>query len=178
MPTDTICGIIASALKRETVERLYLLRRQEPAKPFIILISNLEQLSKFKIKLSVKQQSRLADWWPGAISVILDCPDQTFTYLHRGTKSLAFRLPAPVWLQKLLSQTGPVVAPSANLAGGAPAQTIKQAQAIFGKQIDLYYEPTDFSPTLAPKPSSLVKLELDGTYEIRRRGAGDDKLVI
>ena len=36
MPTDTIYGIVASALDSKAVERLYAVRKRNPNKPFII----------------------------------------------------------------------------------------------------------------------------------------------
>ena len=39
IPTDTIYGIMGSALKPEVVEKIYSLRERSKDKPFIILIS-------------------------------------------------------------------------------------------------------------------------------------------
>ena len=38
VPTDTIYGIVGSALNPKTVARIYKLRRRNPKKPMIILI--------------------------------------------------------------------------------------------------------------------------------------------
>ena len=178
IPTDTLLGIVGSALNRQTVERIYHLRRYELAKPFIILIGNLEQLKHFKISLTAEQQARLTRWWPGPISAIVDCPDQSLFYLHRGQKTLAFRLPADEHLRELLGKTGPLVAPSANRPGESTATTLDQARDQLGDKIDLYYTPTSRAMPLSPLPSTLVKLKADGTYDLIRSGAGDQWLAL
>ncbi len=59
IPTDTIYGIIGSALQKESVEKIYKVRRRDPAKPFIILISSLVDLELFSISITKKQQTYL-----------------------------------------------------------------------------------------------------------------------
>ena len=153
MPTDTIYGLVDSALKPDTVARIYQIRKRSPNKPLIILISKLTDLKKFGVKLSPSQKEFLTKNWPGPLSVILPCPNVKFKYLHRGTKTLAFRLPSSRPLRELLASTGPLVAPSANPEGLPPAKTIKQAKDYFGDRIDFY------SPgRVKNEPSTLISL--------------------
>jgi len=138
MPTDTIYGLVGSALSEKTVERIYKVRKRIPEKPLIILIGLTRDLNLFKIKLDKYSKEILNRIWPGKISVILPCQSEKFSYLHRGTKTLAFRLPADVRLRNLLRKTGPLVAPSANPEGLRPAKNIEEAKKYFGKKIDFY----------------------------------------
>lgn len=147
MPTDTIYGIVGSALKRKTVERIYGLRERNPKKPFIILIASSHDLAKFGIRPDARAKQFLNAIWSGppsrkasagAVSVILPCPSPKFRYLHRGTKMLAFRVPKPRALQALLQKTGPLVAPSANIEGKPPARNIGEAFRYFGGTVDVY----------------------------------------
>ena len=140
LPTDTIYGVLGSALKKETVERIYRVRKRERKKPFIILISCAKDLKIFGIKLKPFQKKLIKKFWPGPYSLIFDCKSKKFEYLHRGKKSLAFRVPKPSWLRRFLRQTGPLVAPSANLAGMPFAKTIKKAKQYFGKKVDFYFD--------------------------------------
>jgi len=141
LPTDTIYGIVGSALKKKTVERIYRLRKRNPKKPMIVLIASVADLKRFGVKVDSKTARILKKLWPhlrhgyggqaGKISVILPCPSKKFSYLHRGTRTLAFRLPKPVALRKLLESVGPLVAPSANWEGERPARTIREAKKYF-----------------------------------------------
>ena len=164
MPTDTIYGIVGQALNQTTVLHIYSLKKRTPEKPCIILIGDISELKKFLIVLSDEQKKKLKEYWPGAVSIILDCPSDGLSYLHRGTKTLAFRLPESKELRKLLSQTGPLIVPSSNPEGLPPAQNIEEAKKYFGNSIDLYINGGD----IMGKASKLIKLNRDGTVIILR----------
>lgn len=153
--TDTIYGIVGSALLPDTVERIYKLRKRDLNKPFIILISSVDDLRRFDISVDKKTKEILHELWPGPVSVVLNIPPPRWDYLHRGTKSLAFRVPKDKKLLTLLKQTGPLVAPSANPEGEKPAQSISEAKKYFGNQVDHYVD----GGKINGKPSTLVKIE-------------------
>lgn len=167
IPTDTIYGIVGSALNPETVEEIYKLRRRVTGKPFIILIFSIDDLERFGIHITAKQRDFLEKNWPNPVSVVLPCPGEKWKYLHRSTNSLAFRIPKDDGLLKLLKETGPLVAPSANFEGEKPFQTIKEARKYFGDDVDFYVD----GGILKSKPSTLLKLNDDGSYIILRQGS-------
>ena len=137
MPTDTLYGIVGRADNPVVVGRIYTIRKRTPEKPCIILISDMKELQKFGIILTLDQKKEI-EKYKESTSFILDCPDKTLQYLHRGTNTLAFRLPAQIDLQNLLKETGPLIAPSANPEAMPPATNISQAQKYFGDKVDLY----------------------------------------
>jgi L-threonylcarbamoyladenylate synthase len=139
LPTDTMYGIVGSALNKKTVTEIYHLRYRAFHKPLIVLISSLEDLKLLGIKTTLAHKQILEQVWPGPVSVILPCFQKKFEYLTRGTKTIAVRLPKDNFLIDILKQTGPLVAPSANLSAQPPAKTIKEAKKYFGNQIDFYY---------------------------------------
>lgn len=167
LPTDTLYGVVGSALDKKTVERIYAIRKRELDKPMIILISTLSELKKFGIVLGAKQKKTLGEIWPGKISVVLDCNDGKLKYLHRGKNTLAFRLPDNSELIGLLKKIGPLVAPSANKSGKKPATTYEEAKKYFDKKVDFY---VDFGK-LKSKPSTLVLMDKKGDLKILRQGA-------
>ncbi len=174
MPTDTIYGLVGLALNKKAVSRIYKVRCRQEKKPMIILIGSFDDLDLFGIKLDTKTKKKLKEFWPGKFSIILprpwpgygrgSCPSQKFFYLHRGTKSLAFRLPKPAWFRKLLKQSGPLVAPSANPEGQPPAKNIAEARQYFGEKVDFYLGGRKSSA----KPSTLLKLEQSGVTVLRK----------
>lgn len=166
IPTDTIYGIVGSTLIPDVVEKIYHLRKRAIDKPFIILISSLNDLNHFNIELTDKQRDFLQKNWPNPISVILPCPHDKWEYLHRGTNNLAFRLPKNVELLETLKQTGPLVAPSANFEGEKPAENIDQAKKYFGDSVAFYLD----GGRINSSPSTLINLNIDGSYEILRKG--------
>jgi L-threonylcarbamoyladenylate synthase len=169
LPTDTIYGIVASALNKKAVLRVYEIRKRNPKKPFIILISSLKVLDLFGIKLSAPARKILNKVWPGKVSVILPCPHKKFSYLHRGAKTLAFRLPDKKQLIRLLKKTGPLIAPSANLEGLPPVKTIKEAKKYFGSKVDFYVNAgklNSLPSTLIAIKNSRVIIKREGTVKL------------
>ncbi len=167
MPTDTIYGIVGSALNPETVEEIYALRKREKGKPFIILISSVDDLERFEVSLTKEQKEFLEKNWPNPLSVILAVNNEKFKYLHRGKNSLAFRMPQDEKLLELLKEVGPVVAPSANPAGSKPAEALAEAKKYFGSQVSFYED----GGKLKSKPSTIIRLYEDGSRIVLRQGS-------
>src|SRR3989338_927047 len=94
MPTDTLYGIVGIASSRNTVGRIYEIRKRAPDKPCIILIGDMGELQKFSVNISEEQKKELQKYWsfdesqkPRSIdkshdlrpvSVVLDCSDDKF----------------------------------------------------------------------------------------------------
>ncbi len=173
LPTDTIYGLVGSALSKKVVERIYRLKKRDPKKPMIILISSIDDLDLFEIEVTPQIKRILKKLWPGKVSIILPSLLKKFSYLHRGTKTLAFRLPQLKWLRNLLKETGPLVAPSANPEGLPPAVTVSQAREYFGENVDFYLDGGELSGS----PSTLIQIK-KGKIIIKRKGSGkiEDKI--
>lgn len=167
IPTDTIYGVAASALSKKAVERAYQTLKRNPRKPFIILISSIKDLALFDIKLNDKTRKILGKIWPGKVSVILSLKSKKFQHLHRGTGTLAFRIPKKPALIKLLKKTGPLISTSANPEGKKPAETAREAKKYFGDAVDFYIS----GGKIKSLPSTLVEIK-DGKIKVLRRGAG------
>ncbi len=156
--TDTIYGLVAPALDRGAVEHLRAIRRKAIDKPLIILISGPADLGKFGIRTTPRLKKTVSKFWPGPTSIILPLPKtviKKLAYLHRGTDTLAFRLPAKKSLRQLLRATGPLVAPSANLPNQPPARTIAEAKKYFGNKVATYLD----GGRLDGKPSTLIAID-------------------
>lgn len=165
LPTDTLYGLVGSALMPDVVQRIYSLKGRDIAKPFIVLIADIKDLAKFKVVVSGETRAVLDKLWPGPASVILPC-GSGFEYIHRGSNKIAFRLPAKEDLRRLISESGPVVAPSANPEGLPPAKNISEAKKYFGDRVDFYEDHGERHGA----PSTLVELN-DGVLKVIRPGA-------
>lgn len=152
--TDTLYGLVGSAYSKKTVNRMYKIKGRSESKPFIILISSIDDIKDFGVKLLDEQKDFLDNVWPGPTSIIVSCPSKKFLYLHRGTKSLAFRMPKNKKLRDFLEMTGPIVAPSANPQGLKPAHTIDEAKKYFGDKVDFYID----RGRKVGKPSRVISL--------------------
>jgi L-threonylcarbamoyladenylate synthase len=159
-PTDTIYGILARASSESAVEEVYKVRKRQSNKPCIILVSDVLQLKAFGVKEDKLMQA--STYWPGPVSLILPV-ESVDNYLTRGKASLAFRLPDYKFLQKIIEQTGPLIAPSANIAGEPPVETIDEAKQIFGDLINLYVD----GGIIRGEASRLLSLEHEQPRRLR-----------
>jgi L-threonylcarbamoyladenylate synthase len=171
IPTDTLYGLVGSAFNKSAVERIYKVRKRDLKKPFIILIDSISWLADFGIKNPpIKILEKL---WPSKITVILPCSGKKHEYLHRGTKKLAFRLPKDKNIIKILKQTGPLVAPSANISGQPPATTIKEAKKYFNDLVDFYMD----GGKIVGEPSTIIEIDKKGRVKLVREGATKIKML-
>ena len=172
LPTDTLYGLVGSSLSKKAFDRIFKLKKRNFQSPFIILISSLDDLKLFEIKVDKDTENILHKYWPGKISVILPCDSEKFSHLHMGTKTLAFRMPDKKDLVDLLKKTGPILAPSVNRPGEKPALTIEEARNYFGKNVDFYVD----EGKLESLSSTLIKIE-NGKIVVLREGAVDKKTI-
>lgn len=163
IPTDTLYGVVSCAHNQKAVERVYRVKGRTPTKPCIILISNLSELEALDVHLNKVNRQRLLELWPGPVSVILTCGDAAPEYLHRGTHTLAFRFPKDEWLQLLVRNAGPLIAPSANPEGMPPATSAATAREYFGDSVDFY---VDRGERLGPA-STVIDLSTDSERIVR-----------
>lgn len=152
IPTDTIYGVVGQALNKKVVKKIYQLKNRDTKKPSIILISSINDLKKFGVKLSQEQKTILNLIWPGPVSVVF-------------SPHLSFRLPRSKKLQALIKQTGPLIAPSANPEGLPPAKNVLEARQYFGTQVDYCLA----GGTKAGQASALIKI-IKNKIEVLRPG--------
>lgn len=148
--TDTLYGIVCRADDERAVARVYQLKHRDETKSPIVLIADQSQLYDTPDNT---MRPALDMMWPGTYSIILPTHDAP-RWLARDNGSVAYRMPAHDDLRYLLRQTGPLIAPSANLEGEPPALTIQQAIDYFGDEIDIYVDGGEVTDT---RPSTLLR---------------------
>lgn len=151
LPTDTLYGLVCSAFSKKAINRIYKIKNRNKDKKLIVLISSLKDLKKFKIKITKEEAKILGKFWPGKVSIILG--------------GIAFRYPKNKALLEILKKTGPLVAPSANIEGGKPAENINEAKKYFGNNVDFYIS----GGTLKSDPSTLIRI-INNKIEVLRQG--------
>jgi L-threonylcarbamoyladenylate synthase len=153
--TDTIYGIVASANNEKACDTVFAIKQRDADKACIVLVADETQVWD-EASASAKRmiRSQVPDTYPS--SLIVPIADKTPTWIHHGKQDVAFRIPSTKpWLVELLHQTGPIIAPSANLQGQAPANSIEEAIAYFGAAVDLY---VDGGEVVSAEPSHLYRL--------------------
>lgn len=150
-PTDTIYGLLARADSPRAVDELYRVRQRDRTKSCIILLSSANNIPE----LTTKQRhiyDQLRHERPTTIAARVS-PD-FMPHLVRTDATLAFRaVPPDTALSELIQLVGPLLAPSANLAGQPPATTVNEATAYFGDQVAVY---VDSGEVTGAMPSRII----------------------
>lgn len=163
LPTDTVYGLVCMASSELAVERLFTVKSRE-ANPGTVLAASVQQL--IDLGLRGRYVKAVEHFWPNAISIVIPCADNLL-YLHQGKRSLAVRIPDDEVLRGLLRQTGPLMTTSANHPGQPTANTIVEAKAYFGNDVDFYVD----GGVLSDRPPSTIIRIVDDAIEVLREGA-------
>lgn len=165
LPSDTVYGLACTALDPAAVRRLYQIKHREK-KPGTLIAASVEQL--VELGLDQKELEQASQYWPGPTSVLIQAPSKLL-HLTQQKPELACRVVGgPSALLDLLQKVGPLLTTSANDPGMPTAETIAQAQAYFGDELDFYVDGGDMSGNL---PSTLIRIK-ENDVEILRQGAG------
>ncbi len=166
-PTDTIWGIGADATSDTAVEKVYRIKRRPDHKSMLVLVSDVEMLSRFLMKM------------PDNLDSILKNRVKPTTIIYPGARNLAtgllgedgsvgIRMTKDSFCLKLLEFTGlPIVSTSANLSGEPAPSAYREIGPGIRDQVDLVvrYRQDDINPSA---PSTILKLDEKGTIIVLR----------
>ena len=156
-PTDTIYGLLAQADSPRAVDELYRVRQRDRTKSCIILLSSADNIPEL-----TTEQRRIYDrlYCKRPTTVAAKVSPDVMPHLVRTDGTLAFRVvPPETALSELIRLVGPLLAPSANLAGQPPATTVNEATAYFGDQVAVYVDSGEIKGVM---PSRIIKFTDDG----------------
>jgi L-threonylcarbamoyladenylate synthase len=107
-PTETVYGIGALATNEKAIQRIYEIKKRSSDKPLQVLIADSKQVETLASGISNKARELMKKYWPGPLTLV-------FKAVSGG--SVGIRMPKHDWLLKLIKETGPLAASSANLSG-------------------------------------------------------------
>lgn len=123
-PTETVYGF-GTAVDYDSVERLVKLKRRPGAKPFLLLISDSEMLTRLGLHLTSSAARIAARHWPGPVTLVLPGGERRVPDRLRGPEGgIAVRWTPHVGVTRLIQAYGdPITSTSANLPGVPPAMS-------------------------------------------------------
>jgi len=167
-PTDTVYGFGADATQQRAIQKIALLKgRDVAAKPFLVMVQNMEMLAEYAVVTPVAQ--RLADaFLPGPLTLILEQKGTALDYISaQGGQGVGFRIPNNEICMQLVRGVGkPIVSTSVNESGMPPIVSMTEIQRRFPR-VDAY---VDAGELPASVPSTIVDARGD-TARIVRDGA-------
>lgn len=119
-PTDTAIGIGCRIDNKDSLKKLFKIRRRPENKPMLVLVSSVEMAQDYLLPISQDVKDKLTKpYWPGKLTIILQSRiDKVPSLIRGGKNTLGVRLPNKKILLELIKEVGvPIVAPSANFSG-------------------------------------------------------------
>ena len=128
-PTETVYGIAANALNKDTINRLYEIKKRPQDKPFSVHIADFDSLRQLEISLSKDAERVARRFWPGPL---------TWVAFNNKKEKVGLRMPDNMIASLLIKKAGvPVVAPSANLSGNKPPVSIEEVLSEMDGHVDM-----------------------------------------
>ena len=156
-PTDTVWGLGCDALDSSAYTRLFLLKKRDTKKSFILLCRSLQSMKKYILNLSLSDESLLNNTWPGPVTFVIKYNNAIPEHLKNDTGKLAFRVSNHYPIKALLKDfDGLFASTSANISGEPILQFPQEIIDIFANDNLAYY---DEKLGKEMKPSTIIDLE-------------------
>ncbi len=118
-PTETVYGLGADALSEAAIEKVYALKRRERSKPLSIAVSSLTMLQHVAV-VDPALLDLLDELLPGPVTVLLPKNERVPDLLTAGSDLVGVRFPDNEIAVRIIRETGPITATSANISGQKP----------------------------------------------------------
>ncbi len=137
LPTETVYGLAADALRDEAVAKIFAAKGRPADHPLIVHVASQAQVPLFASEVPAFAQRLMDAFWPGPLTLILPRLPGVATASAGGQASIGLRCPSHPVAQAVLqacAATGMpgLSAPSANQFGRVSPTTARHVQGEFG----------------------------------------------
>lgn len=174
VPTDTVYGVAASIESPIGVATLFELKHRPRSLALPVLVESIEQISALGVDWPHDARRLASSFWPGALTIVVNAPDDLARRVGSDTSSIGFRIPDLLVLRQLLARSGPLVVTSANQHGERPSHSVAEV-------IDAFRGSSALAGVLdGGERDGAVSTVVDltgGTVRLVREGAIDMQLI-
>lgn len=167
LPTETVYGLAALASDADAVARIFVAKGRPATNPLIVHVSDATQARSVVAEWPSLAQTLTDAFWPGPLTLVLPRAASVPDIVTAGLDSVAVRAPAHPVFRRVLEQTGPLAAPSANRSNAVSPTRAEHVRASLGGRIELIL---DGGPCEVGIESTVLSL-LGDTPTVLRLGA-------
>lgn len=131
LPTETVYGLFAQALNEDAVNLVYQLKQRPRDKAMNLNVANLNDIYFFSQNTPNYLEKLYNRFMPGPLTIILKANDKVPFWVNSGLDTVGFRVPKHEKTLYLISETGPLIGPSANISGNESGKKFSAIQAQF-----------------------------------------------
>lgn len=165
IPTDTVYGLCVNGLDRETIKKIYKIKKRDLNKPLVLFVKDKEEIKKYGIVDEISE--KLIDKFiPGEITIVLkkrkNCPNVSL----KKFDTVGFRIPNHEFVLNLLNKLPfPLATTSANISKEKTPKDLEGLKKIFMGVVDFIVDGGE----LGEIPSTVFEV-IDGKVNILREG--------
>ena len=162
-PTETVYGLGVVFDNKEAFDKLVTIKRRPPDKPFTLMLADIEDVKKYAV-LNKVSQALVDHFMPGQFTMITTAQPGLPSWCVSTIGNVGIRIADYDLIRDLIRKTGkPLLVPSANRAGEAPATTCEEVVKIFGDELPAVIE----GKSISNVPSTIVLVEEKYTHVFR-----------
>jgi len=114
-PTDTVYGIGCDPFNKDSISKIYDLKKREGSKRFPILGFSKEELEKI-VEFNIDAEKISEKFWPGQVTLLLPIRKEMAEKINNNGK-LAVRVPNNECVLAILEKCKLIIGTSANISG-------------------------------------------------------------
>lgn len=178
-PTETVYGLGADAFSEEAVRKVYELKRRALSQPISLAVSSFEMAQTIAY-VDSESLAVLKELLPGPVTVLLRKKDTVPDILTAASDVIGVRFPDNEIALRIIQETGPITATSANISGRNPPTRAEEvdlkADVLINGGRCKYSMPSTvvvITRVTATEEQADRKLNI----EIKRRGACYDRVL-
>ena len=183
VPTETVYGLAASAMRPDAVARLSEIKNRAPGQPFTLAIKSADDAKDYVPQLPKLAERLARRCWPGPLTLVLDNrhPDSLVHRLPESVRdavspngTIGLRVPGHELILAILRLTaGPIALTSANQGGDPEPRNAAAVMDSLQDSVDLVL---DDGECKFGQSSSVVRVDGD-KLEILRHGVIQEKAL-
>ena len=174
-PTETVYGLGADALSEAAIQKVYAIKRRDLSQPISVAVSSFKMLHKVAY-INSEIVEILSALLPGPVTVLLKKKEIVPALLTAESDVLGVRFPNNEIATRIIEETGPITATSANVSGRTPPTCVEEVDLKFLVDIIIHGSKCKYS-----MPSTVVDMttanEGKARIKIKRRGACYDRVL-
>ncbi len=170
-PTETVYGLGAAAFSEDAVRKVYKIKRRDFSQPISIAVSSFEMLHKIAY-IDSESLKIITELLPGPVTVLLKKKEIVPDVLNAASGVIGVRFPDNEIAIRIIKETGPITATSANLSGRNPPTCVEEVEI----KADIIINGGKCKYSM---PSTVVDMTRAAAKEIkiRREGACYDRVL-
>lgn len=184
-PTETVYGLGADAFSEVAVRNVYKIKRRAVTQPISIAVSSFEMLHEVA-DIDSECFEIIAELLPGPVTILLRKKDIVPAILTAASEVVGVRFPDNEIATRIIKETGPITATSANVSGRNPPTCIEEVEVELKLKVDLLGIIINGGKCKYSMPSTVVDMSKAGAgatankkgeIKIKRKGACYDRVL-